>query len=120
MRPFELVQTTEVPQALGKASEDGVRFVAGGTTLIDLMKLNVETPRRLIDINRLPLNQISTGCRNQGGSSRKECRSGQSSSYREPVPGIIAGVAGGGIRPAAQHGDHRREPAATNPMRLFS
>ena len=58
MRPFELVQTTEVPQALGKASEDGVRFVAGGTTLIDLMKLNVETPSRLIDINRLPLNQI--------------------------------------------------------------
>ena len=58
MRPFELVQTTEVPQALGKASEDGVRFVAGGTTLIDLMKLNVETPRQLIDINRLPLNQI--------------------------------------------------------------
>ena len=58
MRPFELVQVTEVPQALGNASEDGTRFVAGGTTLIDLMKLNVETPRRVIDINRLPLNQI--------------------------------------------------------------
>jgi xanthine dehydrogenase YagS FAD-binding subunit len=32
-----------------------VRFLAGGTTLLDLMKLNVETPARLIDINRLPL-----------------------------------------------------------------
>jgi xanthine dehydrogenase YagS FAD-binding subunit len=34
-----------------------VRFVAGGTTLIDLMKLDVETPRRVIDINRLDLTQ---------------------------------------------------------------
>src|SRR5260370_37848007 len=58
MHPFELVQVTEVPQALGNASDNGTCFVAGGTTLIDLMKLNVETPRRVIDINRLPLNQI--------------------------------------------------------------
>src|SRR5919108_496902 len=35
-----------------------VRFVAGGTTLLDLMKLNVETPARVIDINRLPLDKI--------------------------------------------------------------
>jgi xanthine dehydrogenase YagS FAD-binding subunit len=33
-------------------------FVAGGTTLIDLMKLNVERPSQLVDINRLPLSQI--------------------------------------------------------------
>jgi len=33
-------------------------FLAGGTTLLDLMKLNVETPARLIDINRLPLDKI--------------------------------------------------------------
>src|SRR5207253_5285773 len=35
-----------------------VRFLAGGTTLIDLMKLNVETPARVIDVNRLPLDKI--------------------------------------------------------------
>jgi xanthine dehydrogenase YagS FAD-binding subunit len=35
-----------------------VRFVAGGTTLLDLMKLSVETPARVIDINRLPLDKI--------------------------------------------------------------
>ena len=35
-----------------------MRFVAGGTTLIDLMKLNVETPARVIDINRLPLDKV--------------------------------------------------------------
>ncbi|TPI08512.1 xanthine dehydrogenase family protein subunit M [Mesorhizobium sp. B4-1-3] len=35
-----------------------VRFVAGGTTLIDLMKLDVETPKRVVDINRLPLAKV--------------------------------------------------------------
>ena len=34
------------------------RYIAGGTTLIDLMKLNVETPGVLVDINRLPLNLV--------------------------------------------------------------
>ena len=35
-----------------------VRFVAGGTTLLDLMKLNVERPVQVVDINRLPLDKI--------------------------------------------------------------
>ena len=35
-----------------------VRFIAGGTTLVDLMKLRVETPARVVDINRLPLDKI--------------------------------------------------------------
>jgi xanthine dehydrogenase YagS FAD-binding subunit len=35
-----------------------VRFVAGGTTLLDLMKLNVERPAHVIDINRLPLDKV--------------------------------------------------------------
>jgi xanthine dehydrogenase YagS FAD-binding subunit len=48
--------------AQAKTAQQGadVRFVAGGTTLIDLMKLNVETPSRLIDVNRLPLDKIET------------------------------------------------------------
>ncbi len=37
-----------------------VRFIAGGTTLIDLMKLNVEQPHTLIDLNRLPLADVET------------------------------------------------------------
>jgi len=49
-----------VGASLAKTAQQGadMRFVAGGTTLLDLMKLNVETPARVIDINRLPLNQI--------------------------------------------------------------
>ncbi len=34
------------------------RYIAGGTTLLDLMKLNVETPAVLVDINGLPLSQV--------------------------------------------------------------
>ena len=43
-----------------KTAQQGadVRFLAGGTTLLDLMKLNVETPQRLVDINRLPFAKV--------------------------------------------------------------
>src|SRR6201987_3870776 len=62
MLPFELIRATDVPQALQKAANgsaaQSVRFVAGGTTLIDLMKLNVERPRQVVDINVLPLDKI--------------------------------------------------------------
>ena len=37
-----------------------IRYIAGGTTLIDLMKLNVETPDKLVDITGLPLDKIET------------------------------------------------------------
>jgi xanthine dehydrogenase YagS FAD-binding subunit len=63
MHPFELIRATDVAQAIQTASKSPraqVRFVAGGTTLIDLMKLNVEQPETVIDINRLPLNQVET------------------------------------------------------------
>jgi xanthine dehydrogenase YagS FAD-binding subunit len=46
--------------AASKTAQQGatVRFVAGGTTLLDLMKLNVETPTTVVDVNKLPLERI--------------------------------------------------------------
>ena len=44
-----------------------VRFIAGGTTLVDLMKLDVERPRQVVDINRLGLDQVT---RDSDGSLR--------------------------------------------------
>jgi xanthine dehydrogenase YagS FAD-binding subunit len=38
--------------------DEHAKFLAGGTTLIDLMKLSVEQPTQLVDINRLPMDQI--------------------------------------------------------------
>src|SRR5258708_30795763 len=65
MHTFELTRPADPAGAVAiaaraKTSQQGadVRFLAGGTTLLDLMKLNVETPSRLIDINRLPLDKV--------------------------------------------------------------
>lgn len=46
--------------ATTKTAQQGaqVRYIAGGTTLVDLMKLDVETPERVIDINRLDLSKV--------------------------------------------------------------
>ncbi len=40
------------------AGNSGARFIAGGTNLLDLMKLEIETPTHLIDVNRLELDRI--------------------------------------------------------------
>ncbi len=67
MKQFTYTKTTEIDAAVQQASENktaqqgaDVRFIAGGTTMLDLMKLMVETPNKLIDINRLPLEKIET------------------------------------------------------------
>ena len=65
MKTFEFSRPADPAAAIAaaaraKTAQQGadVRFLAGGTTLIDLMKLNVETPARVVDINRLPLDMI--------------------------------------------------------------
>ena len=57
MRPFELTAPATIEAALASPGT----FLAGGTTLVDLMKLNVLTPRRVLDINELPMRGIDTG-----------------------------------------------------------
>ncbi|WP_031466279.1 FAD binding domain-containing protein [Sciscionella sediminilitoris] len=57
MRPFELSTPATVEAAVDTAGT----FLAGGTTLVDLMKLDVLTPQRVTDINALPLHGIDTG-----------------------------------------------------------
>src|SRR5580700_11380338 len=56
MQAFRYTQAKTVEGA----AASGGRFVAGGTTLVDLMKLNVETPQVLVDINGLPLDRVET------------------------------------------------------------
>jgi xanthine dehydrogenase YagS FAD-binding subunit len=58
MQPFSYEKVTNEHEALERARLGNATFVAGGTTLVDLMKLNVEVPAALVDINGLPLNQI--------------------------------------------------------------
>src|SRR6184192_905779 len=65
MKTFEFIRPVNPAAAVATAAQArtaqqgaDVRFVAGGTTLLDLMKLNVETPARVLDINRLPFDKI--------------------------------------------------------------
>ena len=65
MHTFEFTRAESAADAVqtaarAKTAQQGadVRFIAGGTTLVDLMKLDVEMPSRLIDINRLPLDKV--------------------------------------------------------------
>jgi xanthine dehydrogenase YagS FAD-binding subunit len=57
MMPFRYVAVTD-ERAAREAASAGGRFLAGGTTLIDLMKLHVERPAAVVDINALPLTRI--------------------------------------------------------------
>jgi xanthine dehydrogenase YagS FAD-binding subunit len=50
--------TYEQPLSIEKAAGNSGRFIAGGTTLVDLMKLGVETPPALVDVTALPLAQV--------------------------------------------------------------
>ena len=56
MRPFEYVRAGD-PAGAAEAARAGA-FIAGGTNLLDLMKLGVETPERLVDVTRLDLRGI--------------------------------------------------------------
>jgi xanthine dehydrogenase YagS FAD-binding subunit len=59
MNPFTYSRASDANQAVAEISaKPQGKFLGGGTNLIDLMKMGVETPGQLIDINRLPLAQI--------------------------------------------------------------
>lgn len=55
MRPFTYIKPATAAAAVRAiaAAGPGARFLAGGTTLYDLMKLNVETPSSIVDVNSL-------------------------------------------------------------------
>lgn len=59
MEPFKFTRAQTSGAAINEAvAVSGSRYIAGGTNLIDLMKLDVETPKQLIDINKLELTKI--------------------------------------------------------------
>jgi xanthine dehydrogenase YagS FAD-binding subunit len=58
MEPFSYTKVPDIRAALA-AGQRGGRFIAGGTTLVDLMRETVERPGSLVDIGALPLTGIS-------------------------------------------------------------
>ena len=59
MRSFTYQRAHSPAEAAASAAQiAGAKFIAGGTNLLDLMKLEIETPAHLIDVNGLKLDQI--------------------------------------------------------------
>ena len=59
MNPFTYERvTTPAAAAAAATRQPGAKFIAGGTNLLDLMKLRIEAPVHLVDVNALPLDRI--------------------------------------------------------------
>ena len=58
MKAFTYERANSLTEAAAASAKPGAKLIAGGTNLLDLMKLQVETPNHLVDINRLPLDKI--------------------------------------------------------------
>ena len=59
MKPFTYERAQSPAEAAASAARaEGAKFIAGGTNLLDLMKLQIETPKHLIDVNGLSLDKI--------------------------------------------------------------
>lgn len=59
MKPFTYERATSpAAAAAAGAKSENAKFIAGGTNLLDLMKLEIETPAHLIDVNGLAFDKI--------------------------------------------------------------
>jgi xanthine dehydrogenase YagS FAD-binding subunit len=58
MEPFRFVKAQDNLAAIRAAGINQAKFIAGGTNMLDLMKLNIETPKQVVDINKLSLYKI--------------------------------------------------------------
>ena len=59
MIAFKYARTSNIADAVSQiAASPGAKFIAGGTNLVDLMKMHVERPTKLVDISKLPLDKI--------------------------------------------------------------
>ncbi|TCU54694.1 xanthine dehydrogenase YagS FAD-binding subunit [Novosphingobium sp. PhB57] len=58
MKPFSYERATTPAEAAAAVQRPGAKFIAGGTNLLDLMKLEIETPQHLVDVGGLNLDRI--------------------------------------------------------------
>jgi len=59
MKAFQYIRATTQQGAIDAIAKPGVKIIAGGTNLVDLMKRGVTAPDKLVDINHLPLKNIT-------------------------------------------------------------
>ena len=115
MRAFTYERATTPAEAAATAARtSNAKFIAGGTNLLDLMKLQIETPTHLVDVNGLKLDTIESTA--EGGLRIGALVSNTDLAAHERVRRALAGDARRRLRPAPQQGDDRRQPPAAHPL----
>jgi xanthine dehydrogenase YagS FAD-binding subunit len=108
VKSFEYTRAADVHEAVA-AIRPGAKFLGGGTNLVDLMRLEVETPDALVDVTRLPFGAIETtadgGLRIGAGVRNSDLAADAQVRERYPVlsEALLAG-ASGQLRNAATTG----------------
>jgi xanthine dehydrogenase YagS FAD-binding subunit len=124
MHPFTYTKASTATEAIEAvaAGGTGTRYLAGGTTLYDLMKLNVETPTHVVDVTGLSsMREIDlSGDRELVfGALARMSDVGQRSEDYQRLSRTIRVALAGGVRAIAQHGYGRRQLTATHALCLF-
>ena len=123
MKAFSYERANSPASAAGAAlTHERANFIAGGTNLLDLMKLEIETPRHLIDVNGLGLDKIESTA--DGGlrigalvrntdACRRHHACGATMALLSPRAACRR------LRSAPQQGDHRGQSAPAHALSLF-
>ncbi len=121
MQAFSYQRRDDVASAVAAGQQAGARYIGGGTNLLDLMKGGVEKPTTLVDVSQLPLADDRRVGRRRRDDRRAgpQQRRGRPSAVRTRYPLLTQALVSGASGPAAQHGDGRRQPAATDALLLL-
>ena len=113
--------TSPADAAAAAAPRPGAKFIAGGTNLLDLMKLQIETPSHLIDVNGLSLDKIEAPADGGCASARwsRNTDSGRRSSRAPRLWVVVPRVACGRFGSVAQQSDDCRQSAPADSLPLF-
>jgi xanthine dehydrogenase YagS FAD-binding subunit len=99
VKPFDYVRATDPAGAVALAARPDAKFLAGGTNLVDLMKLGVETPDLLVDVTRLlptGIEEADGGLRIGAGARNSDLAADPRVRQRYPVlsQALLAGASG--------------------------
>ena len=100
MHPFDFARATTVPDAIRSGARDAAKFIAGGTNLVDLMKLGVEAPELLVDVSGLGNDRVEPtpdgGLRIGAAARNSDLAASREVRERYPVlsQALLAGASG--------------------------
>ena len=121
MEPFRYVRVQDNQAAIRAAGINEAKFIAGGTNMLDLMKLNIETPKQVVDINKLSLYKIEE-LQNGGiriGALVKNSDLAYHPTILKNYPVIIGSYTFRSVATIKKYGHYRRQPDAAYALPLF-